>query len=120
MRKWRLARGDSPEKISRHCGRCDGDDWNLCLTMQAWTLHPAALDRTVFMASRLRLRLRIVQNDRGRAGVFRVGDLRVVSAFASLQHCDISAPKIRKLFSGTTRSGAGHRSNAGGDVAAGG
>ena len=71
-----------------------------------------------FLAPSLTLGLRVVENDSGRAGVFRIRNLRVVGAFAALQHGDISAAKIRKLFGGATRARASHRPNAGVDVCA--
>jgi hypothetical protein len=118
MGNGRLARGDPPENVGRHCGRGDGDDRNLCLTMQTRALHPAALDRAVFLAPSRRLGLWVVENDSGRAGVFRIRNLRVVGAVAAPQDGDISASKIRKFFGGTTGSRAGHRPNVGGDVCA--
>src|ERR1051326_8040052 len=84
MRNGRLARGDPPEKGGRHCGSGDCGDGNLRLTMQTRALHPAALDRAVFLAARVRLGLWVVDNDSGCAGLFRIRNLRVVGAVAAL------------------------------------
>jgi len=98
MRAGRPAACSPPEKVGREHAGGDGDNWNLCLTMQTRALHPTALDRALILASSDSLECRVVENDCGCAGVFRMLDLRVIRAVAALQKGDIAPFEIRKLF----------------------